>query len=145
MKYLFVCIGNLDGGDDGVGPYITKLLKKEDFNVIDAQTYPENYTGKIKDLNPEKLIIIDAIDMGIEPGEIRIVPKEKIGLMTISTHGLPLSVIIGYLEKDIKNIKLVGIQPKAMSGELSKEIKKSAEELVLIIKTNKLNEIKKLN
>ena len=145
MNLLFLCIGNPDGGDDAVGSYIAEILKKEKIDVIDAQTYPENYTGKIKTLKPENLIIIDAIDMNLEPGEIRIVPIEKIGVMTISTHGLPLSLIIGYLEKDIKNIKLVGIQPKKISGEITQEIKKSAKELLSIIKSNKLNEIKRLD
>ena len=135
MDLLFLCIGNPEGGDDSVGPFIANLLKKEKINVIDGQTYPENFTGKIKNLNPENLIIIDAIDMNLEPGEIRIVPKEKIGLMTISTHGIPISLLINYLQNDIKNIKLIGIQPKKMTGKISENVKKSALKLIdLIIK-----------
>ena len=43
--------------------------------------------------------------MSLNPGEIRIVPKEKIGVMTMSTHGIPISVLIGYLERYVENLK----------------------------------------
>ena len=29
MKYVVMCIGNTDGGDDGVGPLVAENLKKE--------------------------------------------------------------------------------------------------------------------
>ncbi len=147
MKYLLMCIGNRDGGDDSVGPYVADILKKEkskDIEVIDAGTVPENYTGKVKKLNPEKLIIIDAIDMNLEPGEIRIVLKEKIGVMHISTHGIPISVLVNYLEQYVKEILIIGIQPKKMSGKISKTAKKAGDKLIGILKKDKINEIRKL-
>ena len=146
MDYLVVCIGNRDGGDDAVGPYIADRLKEEAFeNVIDCGTVPENFTGIIKQKNPKKLIIIDAVDMKLKPGEIRIVPKEKIGVMTISTHGIPLSIFIDYLEKYIKKINFIGIQPKTMYGNITKKVKKSAEELINIIKNNYIDKITRLD
>ncbi len=138
-----MCIGNVDGGDDGVGPYIADRLKDE-ITVINCGTVPENYTSAVKRYNPKNLIIIDAIEMGLEPGEIRIVPKEKIGVMHISTHGIPISVLIGYLEHHTKNIILVGIQPKSMNGDLTDDVLKSAERLIELIKNKQLQKIKKL-
>ena len=147
MKYLVMCIGNRDGGDDSLGPYIADILKKENLNeiqVIDAGTIPENYTGTVKNYKPENLVLVDAIDMNLEPGEIRIVPKEKIGVMHISTHGIPLSVLIDYLEKYVKNIFLIGIQPRKMSGEISKSVLDSSNNLVKIIIKNEFEKIKKI-
>jgi len=144
MKLLLMCIGNPEGGDDAVGPYIADKLKDTDIDVIDCKTTPENYTSVVKRKNPDKLIIIDASDMNLEPGEIRIVPKEKIGVMTISTHGIPLSVLMGYLEKSVKEVILIGIQPKNMSGEMTDIVKKSANELIDIIKKNDLEKIDSL-
>ena len=144
MKYLLMCIGNLEGGYDSVGPYIADILKKEYLNeikVIDAGTIPENYTGKVKQYKPENLVIIDAIDMNLKPAEIRIVPKEKIGVMHISTHGIPLSVLINYLEKFVKNIFLVGIQPEKMSGQISKSVLESANKIIENIRKKKLKNI----
>ncbi len=144
MDYLIMCIGNRDGGDDAVGPYVANKLKN-DFTVIDAGTVPENYTSVVKKHNPKNLIIVDAVDMNLEPGEIRIVPKEKIGVMHISTHGIPISVLINYLEQYVENIIFIGIQPKVMSGKLTDIVKKSGDDLVIVLKENKLDYIKTLD
>jgi hydrogenase 3 maturation protease len=139
MDFLVMCIGNPQGGDDAVGPYIAKKLKELNINAIDCGTTPENYTSVVKQINPKKLIIIDAADMGLKPGEIRIVPKEKIGVMTISTHGIPTSVLMNYLEKYIKEVILIGIQPQNMSGEMTTKIKEKARFLIESIKDKKIN------
>ena len=139
-----MCIGNRDGGDDAVGPYIADKLK-DDFDVLNCETYPENYTSVVKSKNPKNLIIIDAVDMGLEPGEIRIVPKEKIGVMTISTHGIPIPVLMNYLEQYVENIFFIGIQPKAMSGDITDIVKNSGDELIKLIKEKQFEKIDTLN
>ena len=145
MKYLIMCIGNREGGDDSIGPYIADKFNSEQIDnieILDCGTVPENYTSVVKRKKPETLIIIDAVEMGLDHGEIRIVPKEKIGVMTISTHGIPISVLIGYLEQHVKNIIFIGIQPKEMSGEITISVKESGDLLVKILKESKLKTIK---
>jgi hydrogenase 3 maturation protease len=147
MKLLVMCIGNQDGGDDAVGPYIADILSekaKDNIEVLNCGIAPENYTSNVKKSNPEHLIIIDAIDMALQPGQIRIVPPEKIGRMHISSHGIPLSVLVQYLKQYIGKISIIGIQPKSMGGSLTEEIKKSSEELVSIILREDLQALKKL-
>lgn len=147
VKYFILCIGNPDGGDDSVGPFIAEELKKfqsDDLKIVNAGTVPENYTGTIKKEKPDILVIIDAIDMGLKPGEVRIVDSEKIGEMHISTHGIPISVLIKYLIKSVKKIALIGIQPSKMSGEISENVKKSAEKLVDLINKQKIKNLNKL-
>jgi hydrogenase 3 maturation protease len=139
MDFLVMCIGNPQGGDDAVGPYIAKKLKELNIDIIDCGTTPENYTSVVKQINPKKLIIIDAADMGLKPGKIRIIPKEKIGVMTISTHCIPTSVLMNYLEKYVKEVILIGIQPQNMSGEINIKIKEKANFLVEIIKNKKIS------
>lgn len=145
MNYLLLCIGNRGGGDDAIGPYIADQLDSdENISVIDCGTNPENYTSVVKRHNPKNLIIIDAVDIGLKPGEIRIVPKEKIGVMHISTHGIPISVLIGYLGQYVENIIFIGIQPKNMSGEMTEIVRKSGDKLIGLIKTNNLEKIETL-
>ena len=142
-----MCVGNRDSGDDSVGPYIADKLKKindKDFLTIDCGTIPENYASVVISKKPENLIIIDAVEMRLNPGEIKIVPKEKIGVMHISTHGIPISVLINYLEQYVKNIILIGIQPKVISGKISEPVKKSAKKLIDIIKNYEFYKIEKL-
>jgi len=147
MDYLIMCIGNRAGGDDAIGPYIADKLKKEEtknFAVLDCGTVPENYTSIVKQYNPKNLTIIDAVEMGLSPGEMQIVPKEKIGKMHISTHGIPISVLIEYLEQYIENILFIGLQPKTMSGEMTEIVRKSGDKLIGLIKTNNLKKIETL-
>jgi len=139
MDLVILCIGNKYGGDDGIGPYIAKNLinkKNDNFYVIDSGTNPENYTSMIKKLNPKILIIIDAFEMGLKPGDIRIIDKEKIGVMHISTHNIPISLLISYLEKYVKKIIFIGIQSGKMSGNLSEDCKKSSNILIEKILSN---------
>ena len=141
-----MCIGNRQGGDDAIGPYIADRLneKVNDFVVLDCGTVPENFTSVVKQHETRNLIIIDAIDMELNPGETRIVPKEKIGTMHISTHGIPISILMTYLEEYIENIFFLGIQPKTMSGSLTDSVKASGENLVKLIINKNIGSIKKL-
>jgi hydrogenase 3 maturation protease len=143
MDCVILCIGNRVGGDDSVGPYIAhRLQSNKHLTVIDAGTVPENYTSIIKKHHPKQLIIIDAAEMNLNPGEVRIVPKERIGRMHISTHGIPISVFIDYLERDIETIIFIGIQPKTMTGNITNIVRKSAEKVIELIQNCKLKEIK---
>jgi hydrogenase 3 maturation protease len=141
-----MCIGNRYGGDDAIGPHVADQLKHKsnDFVVLDCGTVPENFTSIVKRHKPRNLIIIDAVEMGLTPGEMRMVPKEKIGTMHISTHGIPLSIIMTYLEEYVENIFFVGIQPKTMSGLLTDPVKTSGENLIRLIINKNIGSIEKL-
>ncbi|KYK24372.1 hydrogenase 3 maturation endopeptidase HyCI [Thermoplasmatales archaeon SM1-50] len=138
-----MCIGNRVGGDDAIGPYIANKIKKETKidMILDCGTTPENYTSIIKQKKPSTLIIIDAAEMEQPAGTIRIIPKEKLGTMHISTHGIPLSILISYLEREVDHIIVIGIQPKQMSGTLSAVVKKSGDQLIELLKKHRYQEI----
>ena len=129
MITLVMCVGNSDNGDDGVGPYVSKIFPKtDDFKVVNCETVPENFTHLIK--NVDRVVLVDAVEMGLTPGETRVVPREKIGGLHVSTHSLPLSVLMDYVREEGKEVVLVGVQPKKLHGGLSVEVKKAAEKLV---------------
>ena len=56
MDSLIMCIGNRDGGDGGIEPYIADTLKIDslDFMVLDCGTTPKNYTAVVKRYKPKK-------------------------------------------------------------------------------------------
>ena len=120
-KLIVLGVGNELKCDDGIGPYIIKKLKEEDIEsnekllFIDAETVPENFTGKIRKERPTHLIIVDACLMGGEPGDIKIVDKNDFANIGISTHSMSLSFFVKYLEKgnDFRII-FVGIEPESM-------------------------------
>jgi hydrogenase 3 maturation protease len=140
-KIVILGIGNQIRGDDALGSIIAQRLselyrKNDQIVVFDGGMVPENYLGPIKKENPSHVVLIDAVDMKQNPGFIRIVKKEEIVKYHISTHAMPISFLIKYLETE-NNVKiiLIGIQPKKMdlTQEISKEIENSIEKILKIL------------
>ncbi len=141
---LLMGIGNEMRGDDGIGVYVARNFKKEGWEVIVAGQVPEDFTSDIKKLHPDKLVLVDAALMGLEPGAIRVVPVEKIRSVAFSTHGMPLSFFISYLREFVGEIVLIGIQPKIMEfgASISPEVMEAGEKLLRLLKSNAEKEIK---
>ena len=145
MMNILLGIGNEMHGDDGIGIYIARKLHHKNWISIDCLTVPENYSGEIARLKPEKVVIIDAADMGLKPGEIRRIPKDKIGRASFSTHSIPISLFISHLEQLTKaQIYLIGIQPKSMYGTIHNKVMGSAEKILTYVEEDKLEEIDEL-
>ena len=139
-------IGNDIRGDDGLGPYIINQMTDlkenlslkepqslENVHLLNGGSVPENFTGLIKRIDPSHIIIIDATLMNEEPGFIKIVNKEDISNVSISTHSMSLSYLVKYLEIEIDfKLIFIGIQPKDMdlTFELTDTIKNSSDTLV---------------
>jgi hydrogenase 3 maturation protease len=65
-------------------------------------------------MKPSHVVLIDAAEMGRSPGDVAIIDAGKISSTRVSTHAMPLSVLMEYLEKELKvKVALVGIQPTA--------------------------------
>lgn len=115
-KYAVMGIGSVLRADDGAGMYFIELceenIKSDNLILIGGSTAPENFTGVIKDFKPQKLFIIDAAHMGLLPGEFKILKESDIGGLPFTTHMLPLSVIVKYLEAEANcEVIFIGIQP----------------------------------
>ncbi len=142
---ILLGVGNELNGDDGIGVYIAKNFKCKNWKTINCATVPENFIGKIKRYNPEKIVIVDAADMGLKAGEIRKIKKEEIGKVSFSTHSIPLSLFISHLERYTKaKIYLIGIQPKSFYGEMSKEVKNAGTKIMKILEKDEIDKIKEL-
>ncbi len=106
-------------GDDGAGPLLYRLMQEktiENWTALDGGSAPENSVHTVRELRPKRLLIVDAADMGLAPGEIRIINKEMIAEMFfMSTHNLPLNFLIEQLEEDIEQVIFLGIQPDIVS------------------------------
>ncbi len=87
-------------------------LHLEHVRVFYAGTVPESITGPIRKFRPDAVVLLDAADMGARPGTVALVDPQHIGASLLSTHALPLSVVMEFLEKDTgARTILVGIQP----------------------------------
>ena len=141
-KLIVLGVGNELKSDDGVGPFIIKKLKEENIKnenllFIDAETVPENFTGKIRKENPTHLIIVDACLMNMQPGDMQIVDKDDFAEIGISTHSMSLSFFVKYLEKDTEfGIIFVGIEPETMEwgAKPTPKVEKAADDFIEILK-----------
>jgi hydrogenase 3 maturation protease len=130
-KIVILGIGNEMRGDDGLGSILAQKLanlKNRNITVFDGKTVPENFTGAIKKETPSHIILLDAVEMNEPPGHIKLVTKEEIANYSISTHAMPLSFLIKYLESTTPaEIMLLGIQPENMDliCEISPKIQES--------------------
>ena len=138
-KYAVLGIGSTQRSDDAAGMYFTELLsgmiKQDNVLLIAGSTAPENFTGVIRDFGPDILFIVDAAYMGFLPGEVKIVPACDIGGVSFSTHILPLTVMLDYLQAELGcEVLFIGIQPAStdygfcMSDDVRKEAERLAEE-----------------
>ncbi len=142
MKIL-LGIGNVLGCDDGVGNYVAGTFRADGWKTLDCGTAPENFTAVVRREHPELLVLIDAAEMGIPPGEFRIIPVERIRDVSIGTHQLPLTHLIHYLEDDVGEILFIGIQPLIVGDGtgISAEVLDGAELLMESLKNGTFREI----
>lgn len=133
-----------------MGPFVISKLNELNLNdnvlLINAQTVPENFTGKIRKENPSHIILIDACLMGLNPGDYKIVNNEDFSNIGISTHSMSLSYFVKFLNHD--NILFIGIEPLLLelidqdslgvlgadvmdfNGKLTEDVEDSANEIV---------------
>ena len=140
---ILLGIGNPLNGDDGVGIYVAEQFRMDGWISLSCGTAPENFTGIVRKNRPSCLILVDSAAMGISPGEYRIIPRHKIGDVSIGTHQLPLSFLIDFLSDTASRIILIGIQPeRAGTGEeISLPVREGADQLLHVLYTGELDRI----
>ncbi|OPY43182.1 MAG: hydrogenase 3 maturation protease [Methanoregulaceae archaeon PtaU1.Bin222] len=143
MVNLLFGVGNTLRKDDGAGNYVASRFRNEGWKVFDCGTAPENFSGVVKREHPEILVIVDAADMGLAPGEFMIVPKEKIRDVGIGTHQLPLDTFIDFLGDAVNVILIIGIQPTVVTtGEgLTPAVQEGTDRLIRILESGKVGSI----
>ena len=127
-----------------MGLRVAEALRGTEWLSIPAPAL-ENVWGLVEKEKPEKLVIVDAAEMGLPPGTIRRLPLKKGAEMLGSTHGLPLSFLLSVVH--VPEVMLIGIQPKEYGlGEgLSPEVRAAAEALIHLLRENREHDISELD
>jgi hydrogenase 3 maturation protease len=136
-KVVIVGIGNSLRRDDGFGPAliekITPLLRVETrFVCLDTGSAPENYIGKIIKEKPDTILLVDAVHLGLSPGEYDILKPEEIIKSGFTTHDISPAMFIEHLEQGTNtDIYFLGVQPKDVSfgEEMSEPVKETLEKI----------------
>ncbi len=139
-KKLIVGLGNILLKDDGVGVRCTEYLRElnlaKHIVLLDGATLGYDLLEEMKGF--DKVVLVDAVDMGKEPGHIasfsaarllEISAGKKFSLHEIGVVDVVhLGSKLGY---DLTKVRIVGIQPRDVSrGDLlSEEVERKLPEL----------------
>ena len=144
-KLAIVGIGNIIRGDDGLGPKLIEILKSREglpgVSLFDCGTAPENYIFPILSTSCDTLMLVDAADIGKEPGAVAVFDLDKISRVSFSTHNPSPRLFTDLLKtgKEDMNIFVISVQPKStgIGAPLSEEVLRSLDKIADIFCASK--------
>ncbi len=115
-RIVYMGIGNILRGDDGIGPHLVEVLRKRGASVVDAGTVPESYIGPVTRLEPETIVLVDAVHLGSEPGSVELLERDEILKHNcFSTHNLSPVLVMERLENETgASVFMLAIQPATL-------------------------------
>jgi hydrogenase 3 maturation protease len=134
-KIAILGIGNELRKDDGLGLFIVDNISIENPSLLieNVGSVPEAFTRSLAKFGAERIIMVDAADMQKPPGHIELVTKDRIAGIALSTHSMPLSFLMMYLEQETGGRTiLLGVQPQNIQfGEgMTPKIQDAAEKII---------------
>jgi len=139
-----LAVGSILRGDDAVALRVAELLEKDpntpsNLHVFVGSNAPENCTGPIRQLMPSHLVVLDAADIGKEPGSVELLDTSQLAGVSFCTHALPLSVIIDYILGACPScdVLVIGVQPKQIEfgRALTACVEAAAQDLALLLRS----------
>jgi len=145
-RIVILGIGHEWRGDDAAGLLFARDLEKriaspgtsaskdgKAWLVMEGAEAPENQTGRIRAFRPDLIVLVDAARGGRTPGKVYLIDKDLIAEEDLSSHRIPLSFLVRFLEDSIGALVMfIGIEPESMAWQapLSPAVRKTVAELV---------------
>ena len=146
MVTLVLGLGNLLMSDDGLGSRVISELEKrflpsKDINLLDGGTLGLDLLPRLEGI--DNLLIIDALQMGAEPGSVfrlegEAVPRAFANKLSVHQMGLQdllaVAELLGHLPR---RLVVIGAQSAEIEMEmkLSPQVEASFEEVLSIVVT----------
>ncbi len=134
-KIVVLGVGNDLRGDDGFGPALgARLEGRVAATVFLTHDLPEDYAVKAADLRPDVVLLLDAADLGAEPGRVRLIRAQDIPPTPGVTHRPSLEMMARFLELDAgAETWVLGVQPDmehlGLGAEMSATVARAVDEL----------------
>jgi len=137
-KVLILGVGNPLRGDDGAGPCLVEQLKgRVNATLLDCEEVPENFLGQIALNQPNSVLIIDAIDFGMNPGAAALLEEDQLPAGTsLATHHSSLQLFMKWVKEETGGkVFVLGIQPESIEfgNKMSPKVKETVDLLRLLI------------
>jgi hydrogenase 3 maturation protease len=108
-RLAIVGIGDELIPSDRLGMYMARELEQQ--HLPGVKVFFAG-TGPLRRYQPEQVLFLDAADLGARPGTVAVIDPDRIHASLVSTHVLPLSVVMDYVEQESgADATLLGIQP----------------------------------
>ena len=123
-EILVIGCGNILFEDDGFGPAVTVALEEyfkehelpENVLILDAGTGGPHYIFSLPNEMWKKLIIVDIVDYGAEPGTLRIFDVNELPEGSYeNVHSWPVNQPLHELNDSVE-IMVIGCQPESISA-----------------------------
>ncbi len=141
-RLVFLGIGNELRHDDAVGLVVVEKLhsrvNNRDVTLLNCADIPENFTGHVKRLGPDCVVLVDAADFGGHPGDVHAFTIGDVEEGGISTHKASLAVLGAYLRSETgASVFIVGIQPGSteFGTGLTPRLQEASDSIAEVIST----------
>jgi hydrogenase 3 maturation protease len=118
-EQVILTVGNGMMGDDAAGPLLSTLLQQSPapgWQVVHGGSAPENVLHHVRAIEPQRVLVVDATEMELAPGEVRLIDDRTIvEQFIITTHDMPLSFLMAALRESVPEVHLLGIQPSLVA------------------------------
>ena len=145
VKTLILGIGNLLWADEGFGIRCVETMDAlyefdDSVELMDGGTQGIYLVHHVQDA--DNLIVFDAIDYGLAPGEVKVIRDDKVpnfmGSKKVSLHQTGFQEVLStakLMESYPKNIVLIGVQPELIEdfgGSLTPKVEAQLENCIEI-------------
>ncbi|KUO39253.1 MAG: hypothetical protein AVW05_01040 [Hadesarchaea archaeon DG-33] len=134
-RVVIAGIGSSIRKDDFIGVGIVKKLRgkvSRSVHLIECEMSPENFLEPIIHFKPTHILLVNAAQLGLEPGSSRLIELNRISWPAVLTHALTHQIFREFLtEATGAKVALLAVQPKDTSfGEgFTKELEGTVERL----------------
>ena len=105
---LILGVGSFWRGDDAVGPLVCERVA----GAVDCGDAPERFLGLAASPQVSQVLLVDAVDLGAEPGEVVLCERGDLTERFGTTHNSGLALLSRYLAETYgKEMRVLGIQP----------------------------------
>jgi hydrogenase 3 maturation protease len=134
-RVLVVGVGRELRADDAAGLALVRELRggrNSRLICLECGAVPENYVAEIARRNPDTVILADAAELGAEPGSFRFLTAGEVESLDLSTHGVPLPLVMAEIEaRTGARVWLLGIQPASLG--LGQELSPPVHRTVVLL------------
>lgn len=119
-KIVVLGVGSELMQDDNAGINVSLYLEKKypdhpRVKILTGFATPENFTKAIADCHPDHVLIVDAADIKLKPGEFASIPVDRITDFSLGTHKLSLVMMVNFLKQTVNpDFSVLAIQYKSL-------------------------------